>query len=140
MTLLGLFLSAFLSATLLPGSSEAALAATLAAGLSEPWVLVAVATLGNTLGALANWIAGVLAARGGRLLGLSDERGRLARAKALYGRFGAWSLLFSWVPIVGDPLTLLAGLAGLRLLIFLPLVGLGKFARYAFILWAVQAI
>lgn len=139
MTLLGLFLSAVLSATLLPGSSEAALAAALAARLDEPWLLVAAATAGNTLGALVNWLLGVAAAKSAGAIGGATGRG-LARARAIYGRFGAWSLLFSWLPVVGDPLTLLAGLGGLRLWLFLPLVALGKFARYAFILWAVQAI
>jgi len=82
----------------------------------------------------------VAAAKGAGAIGGATGRNRLERAKVIYERFGAWSLLFSWLPVVGDPLTLLAGLAGLRLWIFLPLVALGKLARYILILWLAQAI
>ena len=127
---LALFVSACLSATLLPGSSEAALAGAVAASGLPVWALVAVATAGNTLGALVNWLLGLLAAKGGASVKLPVSADQLARFEHLYQRYGVWSLLFSWVPVVGDPLTVLAGLARTPLLLFLPLVALGKLVRY----------
>ena len=129
-TYLALFVSAFLSATLLPGSSEAGLAA--AAGLSELPVLmlVAVATFGNTLGSCVNWLLGLLVARGGERVKLPVSAAQLERFTGLYQRYGVWSLLLAWVPIVGDPLTVLAGLARPPFLLFLPLVAIGKLVRY----------
>jgi membrane protein YqaA with SNARE-associated domain len=130
---LGLFASAFLSATLLPGSSEAALVALLALGRGDPVLLVAVATAGNVLGSAVNWAMGRFFAH------FSDRRwfpvnaAALARASAWYGRFGVWSLLFAWLPVIGDPLTLAAGVLRVELWRFLMLVTIGKAARYAFI-------
>lgn len=126
---LGLFLSAFLSATFLPGQSEAVLAALVANQYPAAW-LVAVASAGNTLGSLLNWLLG----RG--LERFRDRRwfpvgpGALARAQRWYGRWGRWSLLLSWAPVIGDPLTLVAGVMRERLGVFLALVALAKTARY----------
>lgn len=127
--LLGLFASAFLSASLLPGSSEAAMVA--AASLTDHPLplLIAVATLGNVLGSCLNWLLGRLVSVG-YVLRLLVNGARLERFEALYSRFGVWSLLLSWVPIVGDPLTVLAGLARTPLIIFVPLVTIGKLVRY----------
>ncbi|OKH89105.1 membrane protein [Thalassospira sp. TSL5-1] len=129
----GLFLSAFTSATLLPGSSEAVLAALIAAGNHDPRLLVLVATLGNVTGSLINW-----------LLGLAIERFRHARwfpvserdylrACNWFSRFGLWVLLFAWLPVIGDPITLVAGAMRVRFVPFIILVTLGKAARYAMI-------
>jgi membrane protein YqaA with SNARE-associated domain len=126
---LGLFGSAFLSATLLPTSSEAALAAAMALSDQPLALLIAVATLGNTLGSVVNWGLGRLVA-GGQKPWLPVEPARLDRFRRVYARFGVWSLLLSWVPVVGDPLTVLAGLARTPLAAFLPLVAAGKLARY----------
>ncbi len=128
-SLLGLFASALLSATLLPGSSEAALAA--AATLTEHPLplLIAVATIGNVLGSCLNWLLGRLVSAG-YVLRLPVSGARLGRFEAFFSRFGVWSLLLSWAPIVGDPLTVLAGLARTPLILFVPLVTIGKLARY----------
>ncbi len=125
-----LFVSAFLSATLLPGGSEALLVALILKGGFDPVVLTLIATLGNTLGSLFNWACGRW------LMHRSDARWfpvperHLARAQRWFARFGLPSLLLSWLPVVGDALTLVAGLLGVRVLPFLVLVGLGKLARY----------
>ena len=126
----GLFLSAFLSATLLPGASEAALAAVLALGRSGVWVAVAVATLGNTLGSTVNWAIGRFLARhrGHRLFPVTEAQ--FARAAAFYRRWGVWSLLLSWVPVIGDPLTVVSGVLGTRLAAFVAIVALAKLGRY----------
>jgi membrane protein YqaA with SNARE-associated domain len=129
--LLGLFASAFLSATLLPGSSEATLVALLAGTTLPPWLLVLTATAGNVSGSAVNYGIGrgIERFRGGRWFPLDDRR--YARAAGWYRRFGRWSLLFSWVPVVGDPLTVVAGALREDVRIFLLLVTLGKAARYA---------
>ena len=129
-TLAGLFASALLAATILPMQSEAVLVALLVAGDHAPWLLVAVASLGNVLGALINWWLG---------RGIEHFRDRrwfpakpaaLERARRWYHRYGRWSLLASWVPVIGDPLTVAAGLMREPLPSFLALVTLAKVGRY----------
>jgi membrane protein YqaA with SNARE-associated domain len=129
----GLLFSAFTSATLLPGSSEAVLVATLAGMPSAAAPLVATATVGNVLGSLVNWIMGRFFAR------FRDRRWfplpgpAYDRAVSWCERYGSWSLLLSWFPVIGDPLTVAAGVLRVHWVRFLVLVSLGKFARYAFI-------
>ena len=130
---LGLFVSAFLSATLLPGSSEAALVALLALGRSDPVLLVAVATAGNGLGSVVNWAIGRFFAEFSERRWFPVSAAAFERATAWYGRFGVWSLLLSWVPVIGDPLTVAAGVLRVGLWRFVALVTIGKAARYAFI-------
>lgn len=125
-----LALSAFLSATLLPGSSEAALVALLAAGTGQPALLVAVASAGNVAGSVVNWGLGRFGAR------YVEGDARLARARARFARYGTWSLLLAWVPVIGDPLTLAAGLLRVPFGRFLILVTIGKVGRYAAIVLA----
>jgi membrane protein YqaA with SNARE-associated domain len=128
-----LFASAFLSATLLPGSSEAALLALLAAGQGNAAALIAVATAGNVLGSCVNWAMGRFFAHfaGRRWFPVSRED--YDRAADRYRRYGRWSLLFAWLPVVGDPLTLVAGALRTDFRWFLALVTLGKAARYLFL-------
>ena len=127
---LGLFLVALVAATILPAQSEAALVGLLLAG-HPPWLLLLIASAGNVLGAVINWLLG---------RGVDKFAGRpwfpakpesLARARAWYTRYGKWSLLLSWVPIIGDPLTLAAGVMRERLSVFLALVTVAKAGRYA---------
>ena len=128
---LGLFVTALVAATLIPVSSEAVLGALSAAAGADIWWLVAVATFGNTLGAAINWVLG----RG--FLRWRDRRwfpikpAALVRATDRFKRFGSWSLLFAWLPVVGDPLTFAAGVLRVNFWLFLALAGAGKAARYA---------
>jgi len=122
----GLFLAAFIASTLFPASSEAVLAGLAASGAYDPWTLIAVAGAGNVLGASVNWALGRWAAEA---RWVRDNR-QLSRAGSWFQRYGAWSLLFSWLPVIGDPLTLAAGLARLGFLKFLLPVALGKVGRY----------
>ena len=128
-----LFLSAFVAATILPAQSEAVLAALLLRGAHDPFWLVVVAGSGNVLGSCVNWLLGRGAARLAERLGADGPVSRhgLDRAVGWYRRFGRWSLLASWLPIVGDPLTLAAGFLKEPWWSFLVLVGIAKFARYA---------
>jgi len=136
----GLFLSAFLAATVLPFSSEAVLAGLCAAkGGAEAGALLATASAGNTLGSFANFLLGrfFIHWRGARWFPITAEW--LDRAGAWFRRFGSWSLLFAWVPVVGDPLTVAASILRVNVWLFLILVGIGKSARYVAVLWATAA-
>ena len=139
-SLTGVFLSAFLAATILPFSSEIVLTAFYAAGGGEAVTLWLVASAGNVLGALVNWWLGRY------LLHWQDRKwfpfkpDQLGRAENWFGRFGTWSLLLAWVPLVGDPLTFVAGLLRVNVWVFLVLVTIGKAGRYAAVLWVADGI
>ena len=126
----GLFIAAFLSATLLPGSSEAALAALLVSERSGVVDALIVATIGNTLGSCVNWGLGLFVTRwrGSRFFPVKDKD--FDRYCALYQKYGLWSLLASWVPIIGDPLTVMAGVFKTPLRVFVPIVAFAKLVRY----------
>lgn len=134
----GLFAVAFLAATLLPAQSEAAVAGLVLAGHPALMVL-AVASVGNVLGSVVNWGLGrgIARFRDRRWFPVSGKA--LARAEAWYGRFGKWTLLLSWVPVIGDPLTLAAGVLRERFWVFVLLVTLAKAGRYLVIVAAVAA-
>lgn len=125
-----LFLSALLSATLLPGSSEAALIGMLAAGKGSPAALVAVATFGNVFGSCVNWLLGRFFSHFRERRWFPVGPRAFDRAVRWYSRYGIWSLLFAWVPVIGDPLTLAAGVLRTDLRWFVLLVTIGKLARY----------
>ncbi|AZO45659.1 DedA family protein [Mesorhizobium sp. M7D.F.Ca.US.005.01.1.1] len=135
-----LFISAFFAATVLPVSSEAVLAGLIVSGRGDPWLLLAVATIGNTLGSVVNWILGrgIDTLRTRRWFPVSPER--YEQASRTFRRFGEWTLLFAWLPVVGDAFTIAAGAARVNLGVFVVLVAIGKAARYAVIvaggLWA----
>jgi membrane protein YqaA with SNARE-associated domain len=131
--LAGMFASAFASATLLPGHSEALLVALLLAG-HAPFALLIAATLGNVLGSLTNWFIGRGLARLGERAVAPARQAALERAGAWYRRYGKWSLLLSWVPVIGDPLTVVAGVLREPLPVFLLIVGFAKLARYLVVL------
>jgi len=132
----GLFASSFLAATFLPVSSEIVLSALLLSDLS-PTLLVLVATIGNVLGSVVNYIMGY---SGCMLLTrkVSHTLEREINASiARFKRYGAASLLFAWLPVVGDPLTLAAGVLRVNILLFLLLVTIGKMGRYIAIAWLI---
>lgn len=122
----GLFLSAFLSATILPLSSEAVLATLLLKG-GSPAALVIIATLGNVMGSVVNYALGYWANQGWLK---RQKPAAMTSAERRFRRYGRWSLLFSWVPVIGDPLTLVAGLLRVNIVWFLVLVTSGKALRY----------
>ncbi|ONH51149.1 membrane protein YqaA, SNARE-associated domain [Pseudomonas cedrina] len=127
---LGLFFAAFGAATLLPLQSEAVLVGLLVSGHFNLWLLLAIATLGNVLGSVLNWWLGrwVEHFKARRWFPVSDRQ--LGRARQHYERWGHWTLLLSWLPIIGDPLTLVAGVMREPLWRFLLLVTLAKSIRY----------
>lgn len=130
---LGLFAVAFVAATLFPLQSEAALVGLMAADVAPVAVLVAVASLGNLLGSCVNWLLGLYVER------FRDRRwfpvgpAMLARAQRWYARYGRWSLLLSWMPVIGDPLTVMAGVMREPFWRFAAVVAVAKTLRYVFI-------
>jgi membrane protein YqaA with SNARE-associated domain len=136
MDLAFLFISAFAASTILPMSSEVVLSALALGGATEVWLLLVVATAGNTLGAVVNWALGRYAATWrARLPSLDDAK--FERACRWFNRWGIWSLLLSWLPIVGDPLTLVAGALRTGFVPFVLLVLVGKAARYLLVVFIV---
>ncbi|MCU7811795.1 MAG: DedA family protein [Candidatus Thiodiazotropha sp. (ex Notomyrtea botanica)] len=131
---LGLFIGSFLASTLLPGGSEAMLLWELQQTPEQAGLLWLVASIGNTLGGLSSWLLGWWLARRFPSRGLSNERQR--RALQRVGRYGSPALLFSWLPLIGDPLCLAAGWSGVRLVPAIVFIGLGKAIRYALLIGA----
>jgi membrane protein YqaA with SNARE-associated domain len=135
----GLFLSSFLAATLLPFSSELVLGVLLKQGFN-PHLILMVATFGNVLGSVVNYGLGAF---GGRLMlhkwwRMPDPE--IQRAEKRFRKFGMFSLLLAWVPVIGDPLTVAAGVLKINFFLFLLLVGLGKGLRYIAIYLAVLRV
>lgn len=127
---LGLFLAAFGAATLLPMQSEAVLGVLLISERFSTAILLVVATTGNVLGSVVNWLLGrgIEAYREKRWFPV--KQAAFEKAKASYERYGYWSLLLSWVPIIGDPLTVIAGVMKEPLWRFVLIVTLAKGGRY----------
>lgn len=125
-----LFILSFLAATVLPIGSEWLLIVMVLKGFS-PEYCVLTASVGNYLGACTNWLIGIWGSDFciRKILRIDDVQ--LQKAKKLYKRFGTWSLLLSWLPIVGDPLCLVAGIFKMNFIRFSILVYIGKFIRYA---------
>lgn len=136
----GLFLVAFAAATLFPMQSEAALTALVLADRFPPVLLIAVASVGNTLGSIVNWVLGrsIERFRHRRWFPVG-ERG-LDRASRWYRKYGRWSLLLSWMPIVGDALTVAAGVLREPLLPFAIFVFVAKTGRYVVLVLAALGI
>jgi membrane protein YqaA with SNARE-associated domain len=129
-----LFTSAFLAATVIPFYSEVILYALIRQGESA-WLLISVASIGNTLGAAVNWVLGrfLLQYQERRWFYFKPEQ--VAKAQRWFQRYGVWSLLFAWLPIGGDALTFIAGVMRVRFMIFIVWVGFGKTCRYIVILY-----
>ena len=126
----GLFVVSFLAATLLPGGSEIALTTALASTDKSVTLLIAFATIGNVLGSLVNWVLG-------RYFNHLQDRSwypikphQMVRAEQWYRKYGRWSLLLSWAPIIGDPLTLISGVFREPFFSFVILVTIAKLTRY----------
>ena len=129
LSLASLFASSFLSATLLPGDSEVVPVAMLLSGVSQPWLLVVIATMGNSLGGLTNVILG-------RFFPLREKSRWQEKAVGWLKRYGAATLLLSWMPVIGDLLCLLAGWMRISWGPLLFFLCLGKALRYVLVAWA----
>lgn len=130
---LSLFVTGFIAATLFPASSELLLLALLKQSY-QPLLLWLAATAGNTLGSCVNWWLGIQLRRFQHKRWFPVSEKQLARAERVFLRYGRWSLLLSWLPIVGDPLTMIAGVLRVPFPIFLLLVTIGKGLRYGILI------
>ncbi|KQQ70104.1 YqaA family protein [Acinetobacter sp. Leaf130] len=133
-----LFISAFGAATLLPLQSEAVLVTLLLKGQYSALLLISIATLGNVLGSCVNWWLGLKIEQFKHRKWFPVSEKRLQQAQSFYHKYGFYSLLLSWTPIIGDPITLVAGLFKENFWRFLGIVIIAKAGRYLFIYWVVM--
>ncbi|WP_440919814.1 YqaA family protein [Candidatus Pelagibacter sp.] len=127
---LSLFIISFLAATIFPFSSEAILATYLLSETHNKFLLIFFASFGNILGSIFNWFLGIYFLKFQNKKWFPFSKTQIDRSSKWFKKYGKWSLLFAWVPIIGDPLTFIAGTMRIKFLIFLLLVSFGKIMRY----------
>ena len=130
MIYLSLFGISFLAATILPFSSELSLAGLISTSNFNNSLLLIAASLGNIFGSIVNWFIGFYSRNLTTKKWFPFKETQLEKSSKWFRKFGKWSLLFAWVPVIGDPLTLVAGLLRIRFLDFIILVAIGKVSRY----------
>ena len=135
MIYLSLFFISFLAATILPFSSELTLAGLISTSNYDNLLLLVFASFGNVLGSVFNWGLGFYARNLTIKKWFPFKETQIERSSKWFSKFGKWSLLFALVPIVGDPLTFVAGLLRVRFLDFIILVAIGKVSRYLIIFY-----
>ena len=138
MIYLSLFIISFLAATILPFSSELTLAGLMATSSYDNLLLLIIASLGNVLGSVVNWILGFYSRKLSKKKWFPFKDEQIEKSSKWFNKFGRWSLLFAWVPFIGDPLTLAAGLFRVKFIEFLILVTIGKVSRYLAIFYLIS--
>ena len=132
-----LFIISFLAATILPLSSELVLSTMLLTDSFDKYLLLVVASFGNILGSSVNWYLGK------KILIFKDKKWfpanerQIAKGEIYFKKYGIWSLLLAWVPIIGDPLTIVAGILRVKFLTFLLLISISKISRYIFLIFII---
>ena len=137
MIYLSLFGISFLAATILPFSSELSLAGFISTSNFNNLLLLIAASLGNILGSVVNWFIGFYSRNFTSKKWFPFNELQITTSSKWFEKFGKWSLLFAWVPILGDPLTLVAGLLRVKFLDFIILVAIGKVSRYLVVLYLI---
>ena len=130
---LSLFTISFLAATILPFSSELMLASMLSIENYNRTLLITFSSFGNILGSVFNWVLGFYFIKLQNKKWFPFKEKQISKSSLWFEKYGKWSLLFAWVPVIGDPLTFVAGTMKTKILTFLILVSFGKIARYLFI-------
>ena len=130
-----LFISSFLSSTILPGHSEITLTTLILLEKYSQILLIFFASFGNILGSLINWYLGFYITKFVNKSWFPFKKKQLDKASLWYLKYGKWSLFFSWVPIIGDPLTIVAGIFRVPLVIFITIVSISKVLRYIFVVY-----
>ena len=138
MIYLSLFGISFLAATILPFSSELSLAGLISTSNFNNSLLLIAASLGNILGSVVNWLIGFYSRNFTSKKWFPFNELQITTSSKWFEKFGKWSLLFAWVPILGDPLTLVAGLLRVRFLDFIILVAIGKVSRYLVVFYLIS--
>ena len=129
----GLFISSFISSTILPGHSEITLTTLILLEKYSQFLLISFASFGNILGSVINWYLGFYITKFVNKSWFPFKKKQLDKASLWYLKYGKWSLFFSWVPIIGDPLTIVAGIFRVPLVIFITMVSISKVLRYIFV-------
>ncbi|MDA7544842.1 DedA family protein [Candidatus Pelagibacter sp.] len=137
MIYLSLFVISFLAATILPFSSELTLAGLIATSDYDNLLLFIVASFGNVLGSVVNWALGSYSRNLTTKKWFPFKETQIERSSKWFRKFGKWSLLFAWVPVVGDPLTLVAGISRVKFIDFIILVAIGKVSRYLIVFYLI---
>ena len=137
MIYLSLFVISFLAATILPFSSELTLAGLIATSNYDSLLLLIAASIGNILGSVINWILGFYSRNLTTKKWFPFKDKQIENSSKWFNKLGKWSLLFAWIPIIGDPLTLVAGLLRVRFLDFIILVAIGKVSRYLVVFYLI---
>ena len=132
-----LFIISFLAATILPLSSELVLSTMLLTDSFDKYLLLVVASFGNILGSSVNWYLGkkILIFKDKKWFPASETQ--IDRSEIYFKKYGIWSLLLAWVPIIGDPLTIVAGILRVKFFTFLLLVSISKISRYIFLIFII---
>ena len=132
-----LFIISFFAATILPFSSELVLSTMLLTDSFDKYLLLVVASFGNILGSSVNWYLGK------KILIFKDKKWfpanerQIAKGEIYFKKYGIWSLLLAWVPIIGDPLTIVAGILRVKFFTFLLLISISKISRYIFLIFII---
>ena len=132
-----LFIISFLAATILPLSSELVLSTMLLTDSFDKYLLLIVASFGNILGSSVNWYLGK------KILIFKDKKWfpanerQITKGEIYFKKYGIWSLLLAWLPIIGDPLTVVAGILRVKFFTFLLLVSISKISRYIFLIFII---
>jgi membrane protein YqaA with SNARE-associated domain len=134
---LSLFAVSFLAATILPFSSELTLAGLIATSDYDNLLLLILASFGNVLGSVVNWALGSYYRNLTTKKWFPFKETQIERSSKWFRKFGKWSLLFAWVPVVGDPLTLVAGILRVKFIDFIILVAIGKVSRYLIVFYLI---
>lgn len=137
MIYLSLFVISFLAATILPFSSELTLAGLIVTSNYDNLLLLIVASFGNVLGSVVNWALGFYSRNLSSKKWFPFKETQIEKSSKWFRKFGKWSLLFAWVPVLGDPLTLIAGLLRVKFLHFIVLVAIGKVSRYLVVFYLI---
>ena len=132
---LQLLFFSFLAATFLPFSSEVIISTMYLSNNFNILLLLIVASIGNISGSIFNWYLGqkILIFKNKRWFPISEDK--LNKSQLYFHKYGVWSLLLAWVPIIGDPLTMIAGVLKVRFNTFFILVSISKISRYIFIIF-----
>ena len=132
-----LFIISFLAATILPLSSEFVLSTMLLTDSFDKYLLLVVASFGNIFGSSVNWYLGkkILIFKDKKWFPVNEKQ--IAKSEMYFKKYGIWSLLLAWVPIIGDPLTVIAGILRVNFFTFLLLVSISKTSRYIFLIFII---
>ena len=132
-----LLIISFLAATILPLSSELVLSTMLLTDSFDKYLLLVVASFGNIFGSSVNWYLGkkILIFKDKKWFPVNEKQ--IAKSEMYFKKYGIWSLLLAWVPIIGDPLTVIAGVLRVNFFTFLLLVSISKISRYIFLIFII---